>query len=103
MAEASHLKQVLTEKLAHAEKDSTLEKKGLSGDETYLRDLMRNFQTRAQEFEVKTKGILPKKFGASFVELKATTRVQDDDVRVQAFRLIVQVLYEYEEASGSQR
>jgi len=109
LAEATHQKQALTEKLAQAEKDSAMEKKGLSEDEAYLRDLKRSCQTRAQEFEVeakdtdaeltalgKAKGILTKKFsGASFVELKATTRVrmrsEESDVRAQALRLIQQV------------
>jgi chromosome segregation ATPase len=113
LAEATHLKQALTEKLAQAEKDSAMEKKGLSEDEAYLRDLKRSCQTRAQEFEVeakdtdaeltalgKAKAILTKKFGgASFVELKATTRVQmrseDGDVRAQALRLIQQVGQKY--------
>jgi hypothetical protein len=114
LAEATHLKQVLTEKLAQAEKDSATEKKGLSEDEAYLRDLKRSCQTRAQEFEVeakdtdaeltalsKAKGILTKKFGggASLVEVKATTRVQmrsdDEDVRVQALRLIEHVGKKY--------
>jgi len=110
MSEATHLKQALTEKLAQAEKDSATEKKGLAEDEAYLRDLKRNCQTRAQEFEVeakdtdaeltalgKAKAILTKKFGggASLVEVKATTRVrvrsEREDVRVQALRLIENV------------
>jgi len=113
LAEATHSKQVLSEKLAQAEKDLGLEKKGLSTDEAYLRDLKRDCQSRAQEFEVeakdtdaeltalgKAKGILTKKFaGASFVEMKSKTRVQvrseEEDVRVQALRLIEQVGKKY--------
>jgi hypothetical protein len=114
LAEATHLKQALTEKLAQAEKESAIEKKGLSEDEAYLRDLKRSCQTRAQEFEVeakdtdaeltalgKAKGILTKKFGggAALVEVKATTHMQmrseEEDVRVQALRLIERVGKKY--------
>jgi len=112
LAEATHLKAVLTEKLAQAEKDSATEKKGLSSDEAYLRDLKRDCQTRASEFEVeakdtdaeltalaKAKGILTKKFAASFVEMKSKTHLQvryeEDDVRAQALRVIEQVGKKY--------
>lgn len=114
LAEATHLKQALTEKLAQAEKESATEKTGLSEDEAYLRDLKRSCQTRAQEFEVeakdtdaeltalgKAKGILTKKFGggAALVEVKATThmrmRSEEEDVRVQALRLIERVGKKY--------
>merc|ERR1719326_1191874 len=62
---------------AQAEEDLALEKKGLSEDTTYLRELKRDCQTRASEFEVmardskaeltalsKAKAILQKKFAA---------------------------------------
>merc|ERR1719313_3214105 len=43
------------QKLAEAEKDLATEQKGLAEDTTYLRDLKRDCQSRAQEFEVQTK------------------------------------------------
>merc|ERR1719473_1179804 len=41
-----------SEALAQGEKDLAAEKKGLAEDETYLRDLKRDCQSRASEFEV---------------------------------------------------
>merc|ERR1719399_193909 len=45
----------LSEKLAMAEKDLAVEKKGLSEDTAYLKDLKRDCQTKASEYEVETK------------------------------------------------
>merc|ERR1719230_1266935 len=81
--------------LAQAEKDLATEKKSLAEDETYLRDLKRDCQGRASEFEVEAKdnqaelkaleaakAILLKKF-AAFVQTSAKARarvtVRDDD------------------------
>lgn len=109
MGEATHLKATLAEKLAQAEKDSAVEKKGLSEDEAYLRDLKRDCQSRAQEFEVeskdtdaeltalgKAKAILTKKF-AALVETssRVKARTQGEDARAQALRLIEQVGKKY--------
>merc|ERR1719375_366478 len=81
--------------LAQAEKDLATEKKSLAEDETYLRDLKRDCQSRATDFEVEArdnqaelkaleaaKAILLKKF-AAFVQTSAKARarvtVRDDD------------------------
>merc|ERR1719502_1951615 len=76
--------------LAQAEKDIAVEKKGLAEDEAYLRDLKRDCQSRAGEFEVEAKdnqaelkaleaakAILLKKF-AAFVQVRARVAVSDD-------------------------
>merc|ERR1719473_539444 len=94
---------------AQAEKDLGIEKKGLAEDETYLRDLKRDCQTRASEFEVeykdnkaelaalgKAKAILLKKF-ASLVQTGAQTAVRsrdadaEDDAKARALRSIAQL------------
>merc|ERR1719502_2168890 len=90
---------------AQAEQDLALEKKGLSEDTTYLRELKRDCQTRASEFEVtykdnkaelaalgKAKAILLKKF-ASLVQTGARTAVRarddaQDDSKARALRSI---------------
>jgi len=76
--------------LAQAEKDIAVEKKGLAEDEKYLRDLKRDCQSRAGDFEVEAKdnqaelkaleaakAILLKKF-AAFVQVRARVAVRDD-------------------------
>merc|ERR1719408_606271 len=81
--------------LAQAEKDLATEKSGLAEDESYLRDLKRDCQTAAGQFEVEAKdnqaelkalgaakAILLKKF-AALVEMGSKTRIRTsmpDDV-----------------------
>merc|ERR1719463_1002958 len=96
---------------AQAEEDLALEKKGLSEDTTYLRELKRDCQTRASEFDVeakdnqaeltalgKAKAILQKKFAASFVQMgtKVTVKARDDadaadEAKARALRSIEQL------------
>merc|ERR1719218_128692 len=77
MSESTQLSASTATKLADAEKDLAVEKKGLAEDTSYLKDLKRDCQTRASEFEVeskdnkaeltalsKAKAILLKKFAA---------------------------------------
>merc|ERR1719428_2674889 len=74
--------------LAQAEKDLAIEKKSLAEDESYLRDLKRDCQSRAEGFEVEAKdnqaelkaleaakAILLKKFSA-FVQTSAKARAR---------------------------
>merc|ERR1719446_2052731 len=76
--------------LAQAEKDIAVEKNGLAEDEKYLRDLKRDCQSRAGDFEVEAKdnqaelkaleaakAILLKKF-AAFVQVRARVAMRDD-------------------------
>merc|ERR1719375_1197012 len=86
-SESTQLSASTASKLADAEKDLAVEKKGLAEDTAYLRDLKRDCQTRASEFEVedkdnkaeltalgKAKAILLKKFAASsLVQVGAST------------------------------
>merc|ERR1719182_353602 len=78
--------------LAQAEKDIAVEKQGLAEDEKYLRDLKRDCQSRAGEFEVEAKdnqaelkaleaakAILLKKF-AAFVQVRARVAVRDKEI-----------------------
>merc|ERR1719478_587241 len=75
--------------LAQAEKDLAVEKNGLAEDEKYLRDLKRDCQSRAGDFEVEAKdnqaelkaleaakAILLKKFSA-FVQMSAKARAHE--------------------------
>jgi len=89
--------------LAQAEKDIAVEKQGLAEDEKYLRDLKRDCQSRAGEFEVEAKdnqaelkaleaakAILLKKF-AAFVQVRARVAVRDDvseDAKARALKSI---------------
>merc|ERR1719478_776661 len=92
--------------LAQAEKDIAVEKQGLAEDEKYLRDLKRDCQSRAGEFEVEAKdnqaelkaleaakAILLKKFSA-FVQVRARVAVRDnvsDDAKERALKSIEQL------------
>merc|ERR1719158_2670094 len=95
------------ESKAQAEKDLAVEKKGLSEDETYLRDLKRDCQARASEFEVtykdnkaelgalgKATAILKKKF-ASLVQTSSRSVDGDagaeDDTKARVLRSIEQL------------
>merc|ERR1719375_79443 len=88
-----------------AEKDLAVEKKGLSEDTAYLKDLKRDCQTKASEFEVETKdnkaeltalgkakAILLKKF--ALVQTGAATHAKahdDEDNKARALRSIEQL------------
>merc|ERR1719515_210421 len=111
MSESTQKSAASSQELAQAEKDLAVEKKGLSEDTTYLRELKRDCQTRASEFEVeakdnqaeltalgKAKAILQKKFAASFVQMgtKVTVKARDDadgadEAKARALRSIEQL------------
>merc|ERR1719375_1647170 len=96
--------------LAQAEKDLATEKKSLAEDEAYLRDLKRDCQSRATDFEVEArdnqaelkaleaaKAILLKKF-AAFVQTSAKARARvtvrddvNDDAKQRALKSIEQL------------
>merc|ERR1719182_1326170 len=92
--------------LAQAEKDLAVEKKGLGEDEKYFRDLKRDCQSRAGDFEVEAKdnqaelkaleaakAILLKKFSA-LVQVRARVAVRDnvsDDAKERALKSIEQL------------
>merc|ERR1719482_851839 len=94
--------------LADAEKSLAVEQKGLEEDTTYLRDLKRDCQNRAQEFEVQTKdnnaeltalgkakAILLKKF-AALVQTGVKTSVSarddaEDDAKARVLKSIEQL------------
>merc|ERR1719375_3057384 len=99
-SQSTQLSASTASKLADAEKDLAVEKKGLKEDTAYLSDLKRDCQTRASEFEVeskdnkaeltalgKAKAILLKKFAASLVQtgakVAAQARVADSDADAQ--------------------
>merc|ERR1719498_94995 len=106
MSESTKKKAALSETLAQAEKDLAVEQKSLAEDTDYLKDLKRDCQTKASEFEVETKdnkaeltalgkakAILLKKF--ALVQTKVATHVQahDDgeDSKARALRSIEQL------------
>merc|ERR1719421_497969 len=115
MSESTQKSASTSQELATAEKDLSVEKKGLSEDEAYLRELKRDCQTRASEFEIeakdnqaeltalaKAKAILEKKFALTqeaFVQTgaKVTVRVKardadvPDEAKAQAIRAIEQL------------
>merc|ERR1719305_1612330 len=105
MSESTNRKASTAQALAVAQGDLATEKKGLSEDSSYLSDLKRDCQTRAQEFEVETrdnqaeltalgkaKAILLKKF-AAFVQTgtKAKARDENDDAKARALKAIEQL------------
>merc|ERR1719502_100862 len=80
-AESTKKSAATSEELAQAEKDMAAEKKGLAEDEAYMRDLKRDCQSRASEFEVEYKdnkaelealgkatAIMKKKFADAFIQ-----------------------------------
>merc|ERR550514_2672211 len=107
MAENTQKSAASGEAAAQAEKDLAVEKKGLSEDEAYLRDLKRDCQARASEFEVtykdnkaelgalgKATAILKKKF-ASLVQTSSRSVEGDagaeDDTKARVLRSIEQL------------
>merc|ERR1719326_2839824 len=108
MSESTQKKASTQQALAQAEKDLAVEKKGLSEDEAYLRELKRDCQTRAAEFEVEAKdnkaeltalesakAILLKKFAALVqTGAKVATRAAadvEDDAKARALKSIEQL------------
>jgi len=113
MSESTKKSAASAQELAQAEKDLAIEKKGLEEDTTYLRELKRDCQTRASEFEVeardnkaeltalsKAKAILQKKFAASLVQTGAKVTMQvkvrdesdaADEAKARALRSIEQL------------
>merc|ERR1719498_835589 len=104
MSEDTQRKAAAAEALATAEKDHAVTTKTLGEDTAYLKDLKRDCQGRARDFEVETKdnkaelaalakakAILLKKF-ASFVQTKALAKASDDeDPKARALRAIEQL------------
>jgi len=105
MGESTNRKASTAQALAGAQGDLATEQKGLAEDTSYLSDLKRDCQTRAQEFEVETrdnqaeltalgkaKAILLKKF-AAFVQTgtKAKARDENDDAKARALKAIEQL------------
>merc|ERR1719502_2017662 len=106
-AESTKKSAATSEELAQAEQDLAVEKKGLSEDEAYMRDLKRDCQSRASEFEVEYKdnkaelealgkatAIMKKKF-ASFVQTGAKVRARsesdEDERKARVLRSIEQL------------
>jgi len=90
MAETQAQNQVALEEVAQHQKDSAMEAKSLSETESLLKELKRDCQSKASDFETETtdsnaelealgkaKAILEKKFaGASFLQLTSRTAVR---------------------------
>merc|ERR550514_1201862 len=114
MSESTQKSASTAEALATAEKDLAVEKKGLSEDEAYVRDLKRDCQSKAADYEVEAKdnqaelkalasakAILAKKFAASAlvqtgakVKARAASGDEDDaaeDAKARALRSIEQL------------
>merc|ERR1719326_2790437 len=106
MGESTQRKAASAEGLATAEKDSAVTKKTLAEDTSFLKDLKRDCQNRASDFEVETKdnkaeltalgkakAILLKKF-ASFVQTQTLAKSEareDEDPKARALRSIEQL------------
>merc|ERR1719247_2238625 len=108
LSENTNRKASLGEKLAGAQGDLVITQKSLAEDTAYLKDLKRDCQTRAREFEVevkdnnaeltalgKAKAILQKKFALvqtrAQVHAFAKARAQDEDPKSRALRSIEQL------------
>merc|ERR1719163_427462 len=109
LSENTNRKASLGEKLAAAQGDLVITQKSLSEDTAYLKDLKRDCQTRAREFEVevkdnnaeltalgKAKAILLKKFALvqTTAKVHARAKVQardDEDSKSRALRSIEQL------------
>merc|ERR1719388_175591 len=106
-SESTTLSASTKQKLAQAEEDLAAEQKGLAEDTAYLKDLKRDCQSRAQEFEVQTKdnnaeltalgkakAILLKKF--ALVQTSSRARLTDgndaeDDAKARVLKSIEQL------------
>merc|ERR1719163_2221944 len=108
LAESTQFKASSAEKLAQAEEDLAVTTKSFNEDTAFLKDLKRDCQTRAREFEVtvkdnkaeltalgKAKAILLKKFAlvqtSTKVHALAKARVHDEDPKSRALRSIEQL------------
>merc|ERR1719313_3160642 len=108
LSESTQFKASSAEKLAQAQQDLVVTTKAFEEDTAYLKDLKRDCQTRAREFEVtvkdnnaeltvlgKAKAILLKKFALvqthTQVRALAKVRVQDEDPKSRALRSIEQL------------
>jgi len=109
LSENTNRKASLGEKLAGAQGDLVITQKSLAEDTAYLKDLKRDCQTRAREFEVevkdnnaeltalgKAKAILLKKFALvqTTAKVHALSKVQardDEDSKSRALRSIEQL------------
>merc|ERR1719409_1839373 len=108
LAESTQFKASSAEKLAQAEEDLGTTTKSFEEDTAYLKDLKKDCQTRAREFEVtvkdnkaeltalgKAKAILLKKFAlvqtSTKVHALAKARVHDEDPKSRALRSIEQL------------
>merc|ERR1719393_1140304 len=108
LSESTQFKASSAEKLAQAQEDLAVTTKAFDEDTAYLKDLKRDCQTRAREFEVtvkdnnaeltalgKAKAILLKKFALvqthTQVRALAKVRVQDEDPKSRALRSIEQL------------
>merc|ERR1719393_602299 len=108
LSESTQFKASSAEKLATAQQDLVVTTKSFEEDTAYLKDLKRDCQTRAREFEVtvkdnnaeltalgKAKAILLKKFALvqthTQVRTLAKTRVHDEDPKSRALRSIEQL------------
>merc|ERR1719162_353587 len=108
LGESTQFKASSAEKLATAQEDLAVTTKVFNEDTAYLKDLKRDCQTRAREFEVtskdntaeltalgKAKAILLKKFALvqthTQVHALAKARVQDEDPKSRALRSIEQL------------
>merc|ERR1719191_661252 len=108
LGESTQFKASSAEKLAQAQEDLVVTTKAFEEDTAYLRDLKRDCQTRAREFELtvkdnnaeltalgKAKAILQGKFALmqTHVQLHALARkqAQDEDPKSRALRSIEQL------------
>merc|ERR1719355_79462 len=108
LGESTQFKASSAEKLAQAEEDLAVTTKSFNEDTAFLKDLKKDCQTRAREFEVtvkdnkaeltalgKAKAILLKKFAlvqtSAKVHALAKARVHDEDPKSRALRSIEQL------------
>merc|ERR1719261_2228035 len=106
LGESTQFKAASAEKLAQAQEDLATTTKSFEEDTAYLKDLKRDCQTRAREFEVtvkdnnaeltalgKAKAILLKKFALvqTHTKVHAMAKVQDEDPKSRALRSIEQL------------
>merc|ERR1719281_615400 len=108
LGESTQFKASSAEKLAQAEEDLAITTKSFNEDTAFLKDLKKDCQTRAREFEVtvkdnkaeltalgKAKAILLKKFAlvqtSTKVHALAKAQMQDEDPKSRALRSIEQL------------
>merc|ERR1719183_1025399 len=104
LSESTQFKASSAEKLAQAQQDLAVTTKAFEEDTAYLKDLKRDCQTRAREFEVtvkdnnaeltalgKAKAILLKKFALVQTSTKVHALAKDEDPKSRALRSIEQL------------